>query len=232
MRCDSVVLPDSEVLKLQLFSTPAYQLRNLLLKSFNYRFHNWTSAILSAEELSVLGLGLRFIPTQFGPTFKQLSSSLYEFGRLIYLRDFFARKAELGELDEHPPPPDSRLRVRNPDFHPLHSGYFGEGDDAVKYKPSFGVREYVNDVTATLVSAFSNYKETKLDDNLTAAQRAAIVSLRSRLDVVICESDKNQGLLAMCPEGREDAVRVERDGTAGQFEGMPHTVVFVLLLNV
>eukprot|EP01052_Picozoa_sp_SAG31_P086998 SAG31_NODE_47890_length_209_cov_52.109091_2_plen_40_part_01 len=32
-----------------------------------------------------------------------------------------------------------------------------------------------------------------------------------------------------CPEGTEDAVRVERDGTRSKFEGMPHTVVFVLL---
>eukprot|EP01052_Picozoa_sp_SAG31_P056403 SAG31_NODE_16133_length_721_cov_3.604502_1_plen_130_part_01 len=33
----------------------------------------------------------------------------------------------------------------------------------------------------------------------------------------------------VCPEGTEDAVRVERDGTRSKFEGMPHTVVFVLL---
>eukprot|EP01052_Picozoa_sp_SAG31_P079238 SAG31_NODE_38860_length_292_cov_2.994819_1_plen_41_part_10 len=32
--------------------------------------------------------------------------------------------------------------------------------------------------------------------------------------------------------GTEDAVRVERDGTRSKFEGMPHTVVFVLLITV
>eukprot|EP01052_Picozoa_sp_SAG31_P006450 SAG31_NODE_297_length_18175_cov_68.266659_6_plen_255_part_00 len=35
-----------------------------------------------------------------------------------------------------------------------------------------------------------------------------------------------------CPEGTEDAVRVERDGTRSKFEGMPHTVVFVLLITI
>eukprot|EP01052_Picozoa_sp_SAG31_P082953 SAG31_NODE_43056_length_268_cov_6.177515_1_plen_45_part_00 len=35
-----------------------------------------------------------------------------------------------------------------------------------------------------------------------------------------------------CPEGTEDAVRVERDGTRSKFEGMSHTVVFVLLITV
>ena len=87
----------------------------MVTASFNYCFHNLTSSIVSSAELSLLDLGLKFVPTNFGPAVTDLNRSLSEFNRRIYLRDYFALKRAAGELPDRDPPPHSRLRVRNPD---------------------------------------------------------------------------------------------------------------------
>ena len=48
-----------------------------------------------------------------------------------------------------------------------------------------------------LRAALDRAQQQPIRDNVTAKQRRAVQSLRNNPDLVICESDKNQGLVAM-----------------------------------
>ena len=192
-RCTSIKLTDREVLRLVLLETDmAAFVRSA---AFNARFHNRTTAELSTEQLQILGLGHKFIPTRFGPSKATVGKALRQLARRLYLRDFFAQRGD----DEGPgPPPDPRLRVRNSDWHPLRDGLLvDENGDPTPYVPSRGVQEFLNDVDQQVHAALGRVRRMPLVDNLSAAQRAAVTALRADPAVVICESDKNQGLMVL-----------------------------------
>ena len=94
-------------------------------------------------------------------------------------------------MQDYAPPPDHRLRVRNPMFHPLYHGSHGSGDSLEPYEPTLGVAEYVDEVRAVLRDAHKNMRAVPMVDNLTREQREALQSLRTRTDIVICESESS-----------------------------------------
>ena len=193
VQCLSLVLTDQELLRLVLRETNVEEL--LEAAQLNLRFHNRSSATLTEAQLHVLGLGHKFIPTQYGPSARTVGVALQQFACRLYLRDFFARA---DHWTDAPPPPDKRLRVHNPSWHLLTDGMLlGPDGELVPYTPSPGVQEFLDDVDIQVNTARWWTKTWPLIDNVSAAQRAAVTKLRRNPQIVVCESDKNQGLMAM-----------------------------------
>ena len=184
-RRTDVVISDAQVLALLVREQPMHSWFN----NFNFAFHNHSSQPLNAAELRVLGLGHKFIPTNYGPSQSIMKKAMQQFARRVYLRDFFGQI----ESTDSAPPPDTRLRVRNQQWHPLQDGKVGDEP----YQPSPGVQEFIDGVDAQLHEAQARVQQIRVSDNLTAAERSAIQTLRHNVDLVISESDKNMGLLVM-----------------------------------
>ena len=125
----------------------------------------------------------------YGPSQSIMKKAMQQFARRVYLRDFFGQI----ESTDSAPPPDTRLRVRNEQWHPLQDGKVGDEP----YQPSPGVQEFIDGVDAQLHEAQARVQQIRVSDNLTAAERSAIQTLRHNVDLVISESDKNMGLLVM-----------------------------------
>eukprot|EP01052_Picozoa_sp_SAG31_P052351 SAG31_NODE_12881_length_909_cov_1.438272_2_plen_159_part_00 len=89
----------------------------LLLRQFNYAFHNLSRVRLNAAELQVLGLGHKFMLVSFGPPRKVLDGVIHQFARRLYIRDFFSQR----QSRDRAQPPDTRLRVWKPHWHLLQS---------------------------------------------------------------------------------------------------------------
>lgn len=181
------ILPDQEVLRLVVLNTPVSELTAV----FNYAFHNLSSARLTTAELQVLGLGHKFVPVDHGPSAEQLGRSVQQFARRVYLRDFFAQAGTGRGIESIPP--DVRLRVRSPDWHPLSDGTI----DGQPYEPSPGIQEFLDETENLLTASLARVRQIRVADNLTLSQRQAIKSLRENVDLVVAESDKNKGLCIM-----------------------------------
>eukprot|EP01050_Picozoa_sp_SAG11_P004537 SAG11_NODE_292_length_11180_cov_6.023825_9_plen_509_part_00 len=98
-----------------------------------------------------------------------------------------------GELRDAPPPLDVRLRVRNPQWHPLIDGIVADEP----YQPNPHVIKFLDELGEELHMRLQTATKVKVHDNLTRGERAAYSSLERRSDVVIGHADKNQGLFAM-----------------------------------
>ena len=75
-RRTDVVISDAQVLALLVREQPMHSWFN----NFNFAFHNHSSQPLNAAELRVLGLGHKFIPTNYGPP-SRAKELAYEHGR-------------------------------------------------------------------------------------------------------------------------------------------------------
>eukprot|EP01050_Picozoa_sp_SAG11_P024860 SAG11_NODE_5423_length_1564_cov_1.868942_2_plen_105_part_00 len=59
------------------------------------------------------------------------------------------------------------------------------------------VHKFLEDVFDSLIKDFDRCSKIRYRSNLTLDQRAALHSLRHHIDIVITESDKNLGVVAM-----------------------------------
>eukprot|EP01050_Picozoa_sp_SAG11_P021473 SAG11_NODE_3828_length_2199_cov_7.007619_1_plen_221_part_10 len=183
-------LPREEVRHLLLLEKPDEW---FMEPPFNSGFHNLSSAELSVDEISLLGLGHKFIPVSYGPTKTSLDKSLKQYNRRVLLRDFFAQAEAAGELRRRDPPPDPRLRTGDPHWHPLDHGTIRDEP----YIPTPAVQQYLDDIGAELHRRRAMAANIRVVDNLTRGQRTALAALEQRHDVVVTEADKNLGLVLM-----------------------------------
>ena len=151
--------------------------------AFNSRFHNRTTAALTAAQLHVLGLGHKFVPAGYGPTVAGAGPALRQFARRLFIRDFFARAPEWAGSSE---PPDPRLRLANQDWHPLRDGVLpGPDGDPIPYVPSPGVQEFLHDVDQQVEVGISRARRMPVLDNLSALERQTVQELRRDPKIVV-----------------------------------------------
>ena len=99
-------------------------------------------------------MGDKFVPTSWAPSKALLDKQLKQFERRVLIRDFFAQQ---GIRDETFPPPDTRLRVANPSWHPLDAMI---GDEP--YVPTPAVYDFLDEFAAELHSRYTAVKPRKL----------------------------------------------------------------------
>ena len=191
------VLSDTEVLHLALKELPAAIFAET--QDFNYGFHNKTGLEFSADEMKVLGFGHKFVMSGYGPTRKQLQQALHALNRRVLLRDFYAQKEAIEGKSELVQPPDRRLHVKNPHFHPLTQGFIQYPGEAFKrpFEPNPGVLAFLEDVAEQIHRNLRIIRKAPIDDNMSVEQREAVTRIHENLDIVLTEADKNKGWVAM-----------------------------------
>eukprot|EP01050_Picozoa_sp_SAG11_P015287 SAG11_NODE_1966_length_3988_cov_16.269221_2_plen_533_part_00 len=184
-------LPNEDLRQLILLEKPD---DFFLAAPFKARFHNLSSVKLTNDELSVLGLGHKFIPTSFGPSKRSLDKCLKQYNRRVLLRDFFAQAKAAGEYRERAAPPGKRLRTGDPTWHPLEDGTIRDEP----YVPTEAVQVYLDDVGEELHARLAATAQMRVRDNLIAGQRKALAALQDKHRGIVCiEADKNLGLVVM-----------------------------------
>ena len=166
---------------------------------FNYGFHNHTDIEFTAAEQQLLGYGHKFVIAGFGPSAKQLTAALRVMNRRLFLRDYFYQKEAIEGKSTLGRPPDKRLSVKNPHFHPQLTGMIqhpGESQPR-RYVPNEHMIMFMNDLADRLQENLKIVRRQPIKDNLSVAQREAVTRILEDLDLVLTEADKNKGWVAM-----------------------------------
>ena len=156
----------------------------------NLFFTNLSSANFDTSELTVLGLGLNFIPTLPAPVWSNINAEYDRFARRIFCHDFFSTNS-IEPRDDLPPPGCERFRIPNPDWNPDTSN--------TEWQSSCGVKEYVEETRGLVHTTWqaATARHDRPVFNLSRRHREALARLRLRDDVVFVDADKNLGLVCL-----------------------------------
>jgi hypothetical protein len=138
----------------------------------NKSIHNYSSFIFSASELNILSYGLSFVPSPRPPTFDSIVLGIAKLKRAMRLRWHFRNKA-FSKRDYNP-----KTSIPNSDYKPP--------------KAHSGIESYLRKLQASLLSRWHSLPKF-ISKNYRTPDMRALVSLASRADLVICDTDKNLG---------------------------------------
>jgi len=143
----------------------------------NSGFHNYSDCSFSDIEKTVLGYGAKFRPTNSLPSSNQLNHDLDRFEKRIRWDQVFQYR------------PEPILRSNNDSY---ISGFHLPSSRSPP-KASRAVEVSLLDFRDTMTSNVDTSRFVKRKPNLTRPERTAMESLNSRLDIKICNADKNLG---------------------------------------
>jgi hypothetical protein len=126
--------------------------------------------------------------------------------RSVLLRDFYAQKEAIEGKSDSVQPPDRRLQVKNPHFHPLTQGFIQHPGEAFKrpFEPTPAVIAFLECLADQLHRNLRLLRKAPINDNMSLEQRAAITRILENLDIVLTEADKNKGWVAMLATDYEE----------------------------
>ena len=154
---------------------------NLTDNSIGNTVVNLSSIQLSAAEISLLSKGLKFCPLPPRPDSFQLKKDLIEFSRRLRLKEYFWDSEDDDEEDVAYKP----LRRTSTWTPPLNR-------DAA-------LESYIKVINDNIQEQVQRPRKSRRD-NLTKEEREALVSLRSRTDIVIKKADKGSATVVMSRE--------------------------------
>ena len=106
--------------------------------NINMGFHHLSTVELQLDEMKLIGLGHKFIPSSYGPSKAELKRALRQFNRRVLIRDFFWQLNR--NADDVGQAPDTMLRTANPNWHPLDARI---GD--APFVPTPSVQEFLDE---------------------------------------------------------------------------------------
>ena len=173
-----------------------HALRNRQQLPNNSKVINLSQRELSADEISVLELGLNFCPSVQHYNKEQLAEDCYNFIRRLKLREYFYKDEVTTPEDDISDEDRCELNwaSKNPDWYP-EEVIEGRSEGLVKF-----IDEFLKGTRKTLET-----NETTYWNNLTSKQRTAITNLAKDTTVVIKPSDKCGSVVVMDVKDYEEA---------------------------
>lgn len=160
---------------------------------------NLSKRKLTPVEQSVLELGLTFSPSAKAIDQEHITADVYQFIRKLKLREYFSQDDDNSdntptdeEQDDERDP--SKWQERHPHWYP----------DKVKNNRSEGLVRWIDNILDAINGELQT-NVSKLHNNLTAEQRAALKALASDESIVIKPADKGGALVVLDSEEYKEA---------------------------